>query len=111
MKPSPPAEHELQTTAGSFPFGDTASVTKRFHIDAQDDYVLRLAHRDDPVRAVIELLLRLCAGWAGGHGDNLLALFLALIQRRITPAAFDATVGYLSPTPLFGSGTEAAGHG
>ncbi|MGW5518835.1 ATP-binding protein [Nocardia africana] len=31
-------------------------MTKRFHIDAQADYVLRIAHRDDPVRAVIELV-------------------------------------------------------
>ncbi|MDF3285475.1 ATP-binding protein [Gordonia sp. N1V] len=28
----------------------------RFHIDAQDDYVVRIAHRDDPVRAVVELV-------------------------------------------------------
>ncbi|MFD0363476.1 ATP-binding protein [Nocardia sp. GCM10030253] len=31
-------------------------MTTRFHIDAQADYVLRIAHRDDPVRAVIELV-------------------------------------------------------
>lgn len=43
-------------TARSYDLGDTTSVTKRFHIDAQDDYVLRIAHRDDPVRAVIELV-------------------------------------------------------
>jgi hypothetical protein len=31
-------------------------VTTRFHIDAQADYLLRIAHRDDPVRAVVELV-------------------------------------------------------
>lgn len=56
-------------------------------------------------------LRRLCAGWAGCHGKNLLALRLALIQNRITPAIFEATIGYRSPTPLFESGTEAAEHG
>ena len=29
---------------------------KRLHIDAKDDHVLRLAHRDKPVAAVIELV-------------------------------------------------------
>ncbi|PPJ00196.1 hypothetical protein C5E51_35460 [Nocardia nova] len=56
-------------------------------------------------------LRRLCAGWAGCHRDNLLALRLALIQNRISPAVFEAAIGYCSPTPLFGSGTEAADHG
>ncbi|WP_342749282.1 DUF6283 family protein [Nocardia nova] len=55
-------------------------------------------------------LRRLCAGWPGCHSENLLALRLALIQRRISPAVFEATVGYRSPTPLFESGTEAAEH-
>ena len=31
-------------------------MTSRIHIDAQADYMLRIAHRDDPVRAVIELV-------------------------------------------------------
>ncbi|AMU64653.1 ATP-binding protein [Mycobacteroides abscessus] len=31
-------------------------MTRRIHIDAQADYMLRIAHRDDPVRAVIELV-------------------------------------------------------
>lgn len=35
---------------------DTVGVTARIHIDAQADYMLRIAHRDDPVRAVIELV-------------------------------------------------------
>ncbi|WP_281186788.1 DUF6283 family protein [Nocardia mikamii] len=56
-------------------------------------------------------LRRVCAGWVGCHGDDLLALRLALIQRRISPAVFEAAVGYRSPTPLFESGTEAAEHG
>jgi hypothetical protein len=29
---------------------------KRLHIDAKDDLVLRLAHRDQPVAAIIELV-------------------------------------------------------
>lgn len=54
---------------------------------------------------------RLCAGWAACRGDNLLALRLALIQNRISPSIFEASIGYRSPTPVFGSGTEAAEHG
>ncbi|WP_433574861.1 DUF6283 family protein [Nocardia brasiliensis] len=56
-------------------------------------------------------LRRLCAGWAGCHGDNLLALRLALIQQRISAATFEAAINYQSPTPLFSSGAEAADHG
>lgn len=29
---------------------------RRLHIDAKDDLVLRLAHRDQPVAAIIELV-------------------------------------------------------
>lgn len=56
-------------------------------------------------------LRRLCAGWAACHGDNLLALRLALIENRISPDVFEATIDYRSPTPLFEFGTEAADHG
>ncbi|WP_310404595.1 DUF6283 family protein [Nocardia kruczakiae] len=56
-------------------------------------------------------LRRLCAGWAACHGDNLLALRLALVENRISPAVFEATIGYRSPTPLFDTGTAAADHG
>ncbi len=55
---------------------------------------------------------RLCAGWVGCHdGDHLLALRLAAAQGRISPETHQAAVGYLSPVPLFASGTEAAAHG
>lgn len=50
---------------------------------------------------------RLCAGWVGCHGGDLLALRLALIQGRIDGAAFD----YTTEVPLFHSGAEAAEHG
>lgn len=47
----------------------------------------------------------------GCHGDNLLGLRLALIQKRISAALFEAIIGYRSPTPLFGTGTAAAEYG
>ncbi|MFC9434780.1 DUF6283 family protein [Nocardia sp. NPDC057030] len=56
-------------------------------------------------------LRRLCAGWVGCHGDNLLGLRFALVQRRISGATFQAAIDYRSPVPLFGSGAEAADHG
>jgi len=50
---------------------------------------------------------RLCAGWVGCHGDQLLALRLAIAYQRIDPAVMD----YTTPVPLFASGAEAAEHG
>lgn len=54
---------------------------------------------------------RICAGWAGCHGENLLALRLALIEQRISPAIFEAAIQYRSPSALFNTGAEAADHG
>lgn len=46
----------------------------------------------------------LCAGWVGCHDtDHLLALRL----HPVDPSTYD----YVSPIPLFASGTEAAAHG
>jgi hypothetical protein len=55
---------------------------------------------------------RICAGWAGCHdAANLLALRVALVLDDITAAAYEATVDYRSPVPLFDSGAQAADHG
>jgi hypothetical protein len=55
---------------------------------------------------------RVCAGWAGVHdGAHLLALRIVVLERRMTPDDVDATIGYVSPVPLFASGGEAAEHG
>ncbi|MFK4189201.1 DUF6283 family protein [Streptomyces sparsogenes] len=54
---------------------------------------------------------RICAGWAGCHGPDLLGLRVALLEGWIDEAAFQAAVEYRSPVPLFGSGNEAADHG
>ncbi|MEU5281150.1 DUF6283 family protein [Streptomyces asoensis] len=55
---------------------------------------------------------RVCAGWAGcHHGEELLALRLALLDGRIDITTFQAVVEYISPIPLFPSGSEAAAHG
>lgn len=54
---------------------------------------------------------RLCAGWVGCHGSELLGLRVALIRGRLSEATFQAAVEYRSPVPLFGSGAEAADHG
>ncbi|MEU1667151.1 DUF6283 family protein [Streptomyces sparsogenes] len=54
---------------------------------------------------------RICAGWAGCHGQGLLGLRVALLEGWIDEAAFQAAVEYRSPVPLFGSGNEAADHG
>lgn len=54
---------------------------------------------------------RICAGWVGCHGRELLALRLGLLRGRISEATFKAAVAYRSPIPLFESGAEAADHG
>ncbi|WP_084223516.1 DUF6283 family protein [Kitasatospora cheerisanensis] len=55
---------------------------------------------------------RICAGWAGCHdASSLLALRVAVAGGRLTVAAYEATIGYESPLPLFTSGNEAADHG
>ena len=49
----------------------------------------------------------LCAGWAGCH-DMHQSLALRMATNDVD---LDATVSYVSPVPLFGSGAEAAAHG
>lgn len=57
-------------------------------------------------------LRRICAGWAGCHeGENLLALRLAMFEGRIDAATYRTVVEYVSPVPLFSSGSDAATHG
>lgn len=54
---------------------------------------------------------RLCAGWVGCHGSELLAPRLALRTGSISEATHRAVLEYQSPVPLFASGAEAAEHG
>jgi Family of unknown function (DUF6283) len=54
---------------------------------------------------------RMCAGWVGCHGEELLALRLALAEERIGVDTYRAAVAYQSPVPLFTSGGDAADHG
>lgn len=54
---------------------------------------------------------RMCAGWVGCHGDDLLALRLACATGDISPETFEAAVNYDPHVPLFASGSEAADHG
>ncbi|MFF2618525.1 DUF6283 family protein [Kitasatospora sp. NPDC058046] len=54
---------------------------------------------------------RVCAGWAGCHGEALLAPRIALVSAAMDGPTFEAVVTYESPVPLFSSGAEAADHG
>ncbi|MFD0427438.1 DUF6283 family protein [Streptomyces zhihengii] len=54
---------------------------------------------------------RVCAGWAGCHGPELLAPRTALAFGRIDADTFAEIVNYQSPVPLFDSGMQAAQHG
>lgn len=54
---------------------------------------------------------RMCSGWVGCHGEELLALRLAFMTGAINGDTFSACIDYVSPTPLFASGAEAARHG
>lgn len=66
-----------------------------------------LCHQNPPESAQS----RLCAGWAGCHGDQLLALRLAGARRDLPPEVVRAAMNYISPVPLFESGAAAARHG
>lgn len=55
---------------------------------------------------------RVCAGWAGCHeSEGLLALRLAVLDASIDAATYQAVVEYVSPVPLFPTGSDAAAHG
>lgn len=54
---------------------------------------------------------RLCAGWVGCHGNQLLALRLAASRGDLDPATAESTFSYSTSTPLFESGAAAAAHG
>jgi hypothetical protein len=49
----------------------------------------------------------LCAGWVACHGQELLALRLAITMGRVAPAV----MAYSTDIPLFQSGSAAAEHG
>lgn len=54
---------------------------------------------------------RLCAGWVGCHGQELLGVRLAARTGELDADTVAACATYRSPVPLFGSGAEAAEHG
>lgn len=55
---------------------------------------------------------RVCAGWAGCHdGEHLLSLRLGVLVGLIDADTAEAVRDYVSPVPLFDSGTAAALHG
>ncbi|MFD5696530.1 DUF6283 family protein [Streptomyces lasiicapitis] len=55
---------------------------------------------------------RICAGWAGCHDSaHLLALRMGVLDGRIEASTYRAAIEYVSPVPLFSSGSEAAAHG
>ncbi len=54
---------------------------------------------------------RLCAGWVGCHGENLLALRLAAARGELAAADLRSVFEYCSPVALFRSGADAAAHG
>lgn len=54
----------------------------------------------------------LCAGWCGTHDmTQNLGLRLAAIKGSLTPEEVEEVMDYVSPVPLFESGSEAAMHG
>lgn len=56
--------------------------------------------RDDPSA-------RLCAGWVAVHGDELLALRIAVATNRVDPSVME----YSTDVALWNTGQEAAEHG
>jgi len=54
---------------------------------------------------------RLCGGWVGCHGKELLALRIAAARGDLSGADLSATFDFKSPVPLFESGSDASAHG
>lgn len=54
---------------------------------------------------------RLCAGWVGCHGSELLALRLAAADGRLNARDVERVFAYSTAVSLFASGAEAAEHG
>ncbi|RIT36737.1 hypothetical protein D2E76_15870 [Mycobacteroides abscessus] len=54
---------------------------------------------------------RICAGWAGCHGEELFALRIAVFTGRISTETYEAAARYSSPVELFDTGEAAARHG
>ena len=54
---------------------------------------------------------RVCAGWAGCHGSELLALRLAASSGAMDAAEVAAAMDYTSPVELWPTGADAAAHG
>lgn len=77
------------------------------HPTPQQPIALFQCHQTDATSSI----RRICAGWAGCHGQELLALRLAVRTGRISAATYTAAINYQSPVTLFASGTEAAEHG
>jgi Family of unknown function (DUF6283) len=50
---------------------------------------------------------RLCAGWVGCHGQELIALRLGIASGTLDPSV----MAYETDVPLFASGADAAEHG
>lgn len=54
----------------------------------------------------------MCAGWIGCHDPHhLLSLRIAAARHQVDDQAMKQAMEYVSPVPLFASGTEAAEHG
>jgi hypothetical protein len=54
----------------------------------------------------------MCAGWVGCHDmDENLAIRIAASMGDLTVEGYNAVLDYVSPVPLWSSGTEAAKHG
>ena len=54
----------------------------------------------------------ICSGWAGAHdAPNLLGLRIGVGVGLLTREAYEDTIAYESPVPLFDSGTQASAHG
>lgn len=54
---------------------------------------------------------RMCAGWVGCHGGELLALRLAAVHGSVTEPELAVAFNHAEVVPLFASGAAAAEHG
>lgn len=106
-RPCQSCPYRRDVPSGVWAASEYAKLTAYDRDTADQPAEMFLCHQNPPDTAQS----RLCAGWAGCHGDQLLALRLAGARRDLPPEVVQAAMTYVSPVPLFDSGAAAARHG
>lgn len=106
-RPCASCPYRVDVPAGVWHDSEYAKLREYDADTASQPTALFLCHQ----RAETDPSRRLCAGWVGCHGEELLAVRMAVLVGEIVDDDVAATLDYTSPVPLFSSGADAADHG